>query len=254
MRYTKKICKKAGIDKPFDPEYVQKTFFYNEDPRILHCSVPKIGSTFWRRILHVLGQEDPKLVSPFMVARSESLRRKFSRSLTNRKNEDKYNNLLDSSLKFVFARDPYNRLFSTYIDKVFAPNGYMWKLSNTAVLRFGPSEDPTDRSDATFAEFVSQVNLKDVADIDKHLRPAAYMCDPCKFHFDVIGKMETFQDDANFILREVGVLGHDIVFQNMSIEAKYDYIVGDVIRAFPSNVRLTHNFSRISSRRIYLFH
>lgn len=77
--------------------------------------------------------------------------------------------------------------------------------------------------------------------IDRHWRPYYLRCDYCNVGFDVIGKVETFEDDAKFILQEVGVshllLPHDERGnQIMLISSKISlFSAGKVVKQLNSN-------------------
>lgn len=112
----------------------------------------------------------------------------------------------------MFVRDPYERLFSGYVDKFVYPNSHYWTTCGTRIIRkFRPNV--TEQSircghDVTFHEFVNYVLDADEYKhkfLDDHFSPIHYHCRPCEIKYKFIGKMETFETDVNHVLHELKV-------------------------------------------------
>lgn len=147
--------------------------------------------------------------------------------------------IVKSSFKFIFTRDPYHRLFSTYIDKMYAPNSVFWEYTAKRAIKKVRSNGRYYTgcgADITFVELVKYLNTLHPNNYNEHLMPATGKCDVCGVDYDVIGKMETFSSDAMYILNKTGLLGKQIVFYDMRTEHKIDYIIDAVVRGF----RLKH--------------
>ena len=90
----------------------------------LFCPVAKSASTFWSRFVLQLNasgvMESPYKLPPLkMPLLTET---KLS-AIDSREDRVRF---LRESLKTVFVRDPYHRMFSAYVDKAFAPNPVFW--------------------------------------------------------------------------------------------------------------------------------
>jgi len=72
--------------------------------------------------------------------------------------------------------------------------------------RSPPSAEPV-----TFNEFVQYVLDPAVQErpVERHWRPFYQLCQPCQIHYDFIGHYETLKDDADYVLRKLGL--HDNV-------------------------------------------
>ena len=75
------------------------------------------------------------------------------------------------------------------------------------------------RSDLSFMEFLQYVTNTQGFPVDPHFNRQYTQCLPCHVQYDYIGKVETFRQDAEFILRSVHVdpslvLGPEEKFDN----------------------------------------
>ena len=123
---------------------------------------------------------------------------------------------------FMFARDPYSRLWSAYLDKIFLPD--FWNIGQNIVR--AERRKPTTLSllcglDVTFPEFIDFIIRRE--NVDWHFAPIHTVCDPCRTKFTFVGKMETFVMDARNIIHETGissVLGNEIFIDTVINEIK----------------------------------
>jgi hypothetical protein len=118
---------------------------------------------------------------------------------------------------FFVTRNPYTRLFSAYIDKI-----YLRKFHKTAVYidaalnKKMPKEilkelrHNTGKSfrkwyckmtDISFEQFLKFVTSSQV--LDTHFAPISLLCDPCKQRYDVILKQENLKDDLDYLFGKI---------------------------------------------------
>ena len=57
----------------------------------------------------------------------------------------------------------------------------------------------------TFQQFLTHIAMNGPATYNRHWKPNWLICNPCKFHYDYIVKMETFTTDLVDLLRSRGV-------------------------------------------------
>ena len=173
---------------------------------IAYCPVAKVGSTYWKRLLLFLNNETfgLKIKKPVDIPRHYVHYVKPERTKVL-----KFQNATFSSnmKRFMFVRDPYSRLWSTYIDKFFLPD--FWRTYARFAMRLRRQKTPHAikcRNDVTFEEFlqyVARFRYRPMK-MNEHWRPLVFICDPCKFHPDIIGKQETFVEDSKFIMKLIG--------------------------------------------------
>ncbi|XP_067686180.1 carbohydrate sulfotransferase 11-like isoform X2 [Haliotis asinina] len=238
-RLVKDICRirrsgKMKVDKLRQISVLRK-------PNLFYCAVPKAGSTFWRRVFVVAKRWKSGISSPYMYSYSDFITNNYALGIkltkSNRKKD--LQKTLKSSFKFLFTRDPYHRLFSTYIDKMLAPNSVFWEYTAKRAIKKVRTDGRFYTgcgADITFVELVRYLNTLHPNNYNEHLIPTTGKCDVCSVDYDVIGKMETFTNDAIYILNRTGLLGKKIVFYDMSTEHEVDYIIDAVVRGF----RLKH--------------
>ena len=96
-------------------------------------------------------------------------------------------------LSFTFVRHPFERLVSAYKDKVV----HKHILAEPFKHRY----DKWYKKDHTFPSFVNLV-LKEYnrSKMDRHWKPFYRRCRFCEVPYEVIGKMETFNEDIKYII------------------------------------------------------
>jgi hypothetical protein len=119
----------------------------------------------------------------------------------------KLHSVIQNSDKFMFVRDPYSRVLSGYVDKLFCPNEAYQKTSLGAFIVSEIREDASSLSlhcghDVTFPEFVKYIILSEKRRIyrDRHFTPMYEHCRPCQIPYDFIGKFESFKKDISFLI------------------------------------------------------
>lgn len=203
------------------------------DKRILYCPVEKCATTFWRRTFHLLTYKNSSspYSNPFAVPLKilPTVNKEFTVQSTF-KSTTKENLVRQNSFTFLFIRNPYSRVFSAFVDKLLPPNPYFWKVFGVqAIIQFRKSPSKKSKSsgyDVTFAEYVKLVirSLQTKQNLDPHYINVFDKCEPCAVEFDYIGKMESFSEDAMFILKKMGLnstvktFSSPAVFKDMSTE------------------------------------
>ncbi|VDI48706.1 Hypothetical predicted protein, partial [Mytilus galloprovincialis] len=137
-------------------------------------------------------------------------------------------NFSKSAFSVLFVRDPYSRLFSGYIDKFLYPNPHYWNVYGTKIIskyrKNASLESIECGHDVTFAEFVEYV--VDTYEykprlLEDHFSPIHQHCRPCEIDYKIIGKMETFGDDVNHVLNELG----EIHIKQLSVEQNLNEVL-----------------------------
>ncbi|XP_069938020.1 carbohydrate sulfotransferase 11-like [Cherax quadricarinatus] len=117
---------------------------------------------------------------------------------------------LNTYIKFLIVRHPYQRLLSAYRDKLegtgeeFYIKNYAYDIAKTYRQDGGDTNISKPGNGLTFSEFVSYVSDRPKDGFDEHWRPYTQLCFPCDIHYDVIGKYETLVKDSEYFLRLIG--------------------------------------------------
>lgn len=93
--------------------------------------------------------------------------------------------------KFTFVRNPYSRVLSAYLDKIVRCE----KRGNAGL----PAE-----GDVTLLEFLEAIRSHNPRKMNRHWRPQSVQV---SFPADFIGKLERFDEDFAFVMRELGIEG-----------------------------------------------
>ena len=216
-------------------------FAVDYNHHLAYCFIPKNGCSFWKRVLSILAGNKPGMA----VFNLSSVRVHTNHAYTMVSGNL---NLEENAFKkMIIVRDPYERLFSGYMDKFFSPCSFPnLELKIISYFRArGKSREC--QAGASFTEFLRYVTNTGVLHVNVHFGPQYRQCLPCHVHYDYVGKMETFRQDAEFILRSVHVdpslvLGTDETFQENSD-----------VRTYGQSVYKRKNFSHADLRACLLY-
>ncbi|KAL4227484.1 hypothetical protein ACF0H5_012928 [Mactra antiquata] len=175
--------------------------------KVKMCAIEKIGSTFWRRVFAILITSGfSRFKTPFDIPPGTALqlRRKFTYN---------YTDYRESEFSFMFVRNPWSRLLSTFIDKLVPPNPFFWDLLGKNAVKKFRQPNNTDRGvkitghDVTFSEYVQYVIYmeKSINEKDGHVQSIKHCCQACNQSYTFIGRMEQFKDDSFDVLKEIGL-------------------------------------------------
>ncbi|XP_061153732.1 carbohydrate sulfotransferase 14 [Syngnathus typhle] len=178
----------------------------NDEYRFLYCYVPKVACSNWKRVLKVLGGTLENVDVKIKMDHRNDLT-----FLSSFKPEGiRYR--LQHYFKFMFVREPMERLLSAYRNKLGEIESFQRKYGVEIVKRYRKS--PSGKSsqsagdDVTFAEFVRYLLDEDVERMNDHWMPMYNLCQPCALHYDFIGSYEHLTRDADYVLRRVGAPPH----------------------------------------------
>ena len=125
-------------------------------------------------------------------------------------------------LSFSFVRHPFERLVSAYKNKFgentkefnrnYYPRVFSWwfkgersfsSFVDLVLYQFRRSCNPNNTNASRIDTNCSDATCEDK--IDTHWRPFTFKCSYCDINYDLIGRMETWNDDLNYIIRKRGL-------------------------------------------------
>ncbi|XP_058486625.1 carbohydrate sulfotransferase 11-like [Solea solea] len=225
-----------------------KHIIVDDQHGLLYCYVPKVACTNWKRVLMVLtsvagSQRDP-LAIPANEAHIPGNLRTLSEYSTSQINQR-----LRSYLKFVFVREPFERLVSAYRNKFTRSyNTAFHKRYGTKIVqrhRADPQPEALERgNDVSFEEFVYYLvdpTTQREEPFNEHWERVHSLCHPCLIHYDVVGKYETLEQDSRYVLQLAGV--EDQV--SFPASSKSTRTTGDMAAQF------FHNISPFYQKKLY---
>ncbi|CAG5120710.1 unnamed protein product [Candidula unifasciata] len=223
-------CRKFGFiaeKDTFDPSILKNSkILVDDNNKLLYCQIPKVASTTWRRIFIVLsGKAD---TSDPMSLSANDVHHKFDKHLTHLR---KYQNdeilyRLNNYFKFVFVREPFERILSAFKNK-FAANTnssiYFRKVFGEKIIdryRQNPLANPG--RNLTFEEFINYLtDPQKQIPMNEHWEKYYKLCHPCWIQYDFIGKLETLEEDSQYIL-EKNSLSEKVKVPSR-LDSKYTY-------------------------------
>ncbi|KAI4876067.1 hypothetical protein NFI96_010445 [Prochilodus magdalenae] len=177
--------------------------------KLLYCYVPKVACTNWKRVLMVL-TGDGRYRDPLAIPANEAHVAGRLRSLSEYTKAE-INERLRTYLKFIFVREPFERLVSAYRNKFTRNyNVAFHKRYGTKIIRRHRKEEP----------------------FNEHWERVHSLCHPCLIHYDVVGKYETLEQDSQYLLKLAGA-DQEVQFPTFS---KSTRTTGDMAAKFFDNI------------------
>lgn len=178
---------------------------------LLYCYVPKVACTNWKRVLMVL-TGDGRYHEPLQIPANEAHVPGNLRTLAEYSAAE-INRRLRTYLKFVFVREPFERLVSAYRNKFTRSyNTAFHRRYGTKIVqrhRRNPQPLALERGDdVSFEEFVYYLvdpRTQREEPFNEHWERVHSLCHPCLIHYDVVGKYETLVQDSRYVLQAAGV-------------------------------------------------
>uniref|UniRef100_A0A8C9VM77 Carbohydrate sulfotransferase n=2 Tax=Scleropages formosus TaxID=113540 RepID=A0A8C9VM77_SCLFO len=188
-----------------------KHLIVDDQHGLLYCYVPKVACTNWKRVLMVL-TGDGRYSDPLDIPANEAHVPGNLRTLSEYTTAE-INHRLRNYLKFVFVREPFERLVSAYRNKFTRNyNTAFHKRYGTKIIRryrADPQPEALEHGDdVSFEEFVRylvdpQTQLEEP--FNEHWERIHSLCHPCLIHYDVVGRYETLEQDSRYVLQLAGV-------------------------------------------------
>ncbi|XP_040893791.1 carbohydrate sulfotransferase 8-like isoform X2 [Toxotes jaculatrix] len=206
-RLLSEVCAKyqPGVtEQPVSQRQVSRVYVEDRS-RLLYCEVPKAGCSNWKRVLMVLGGSAASTRDiPHDAAH-------YANRLLRLESYDRVGiaERLRSYTKVLFVREPFERLVSAFRDKFESPNSYYHPVFGRPIIsRYRANATRTalrTGAGVTFREFVQYLlDVRRPVGMDIHWEPVSQLCNPCLLRYDFIGKFESLEEEANFLLQSVG--------------------------------------------------
>ncbi|KAJ8245386.1 hypothetical protein GJAV_G00270200 [Gymnothorax javanicus] len=188
-----------------------KHLVVDDEHELLYCYVPKVACTNWKRVMMVL-TSGGRYTDPMAIPSSQAHIPANLKTL-NQYSIAEINHRLKNFLKFLFVREPFERLVSAYRNK------FTLKYNTSFHKRFGTRIVRRYRRNATqealqngadvrfpeFAEYLADPATLREGSLNEHWETVLSLCHPCHIHYDLVGKYETLEEDSNYVLRLAGV-------------------------------------------------
>ena len=196
-----------------------------------YYKIPKTGCTFWTQIFVVLNSaSNSDETEEIFYKQRGQVHTAMHRAVTNTQH---------SSGPYVIpVRDPYSRLYSGYMDKIFLSLfPQLEDMIISSQRKHIPKASECVRN-ATFPEFLKMIveKVHNGVNVNGHWAPITSLCNPCTTNILAIAKQETFSSDVEFILNKVGVKNDKIeVIRSVLYEHKLESFLPSYIKEVLNN-------------------
>ncbi|GFO48794.1 carbohydrate sulfotransferase [Plakobranchus ocellatus] len=173
-------------------------------PQLFYCPLAKAGSTFFTRYMIAAASPGP-MVSPFNISIKDA-KRDSLQSFQSLRTVPERQTFLKNSFRFLFTRNPYSRIFSAYIDKLYSPNPYYWSEWGVAAVKLynlPPQAHPCG-TNVSFRDFIKALVAK-LHHRDMHFIAMTQMCRVCDVEWDMVGQVEHSVPDLDFLSEKINV-------------------------------------------------
>ncbi|XP_049545740.1 carbohydrate sulfotransferase 11 [Anopheles darlingi] len=199
-----KKCKEHRLDEP-KQNYKPKAWEYliQPDYHLVWCNVFKAASTSWMYNFNLMAGYSAQFLNKTKDVPVQLARQKYPRPSV-----EKLRQAINGSISFIIVRHPFERLVSAYKDKIqyALRNSHHHKLGIRIIQKYRKmvnGKPVTLLKYPTFSEFVDYLldEIKHPHDVvDMHFIRVTSFCTPCFFHYDVIAKFETLEEDQNYLI------------------------------------------------------
>ena len=164
----------------------------DDELKMIYCVIPKVGTTTWKKV-----SAHPRTIRP--GTNRWIMWKRFSNYT-----EEERSKRLKTYFKFVFVREPLQRLLSAYKNKFIQIPKYTKDIRKVIVQALRPQDfDQKGRNFISFSEFIQYFSNN--ISRNQHWRQYEKLCHPCVINYDFIGHFETLEEDAPLLLKMAGI-------------------------------------------------
>ncbi|KAL3867441.1 hypothetical protein ACJMK2_044643 [Sinanodonta woodiana] len=193
---------------PLDPN-AYKHIVVDDKYKVLYCYIPKVACTNLKRIFLILkgvvNTSNPLAIPYHDVHFSLKDKLKLLSNYTTSEAKTR----LETYKKIIFVREPMERLLSAYINKFTENETEFYETYGRKIIqhyRSSPSVESLEKGhDVKFEEFIRYITDKTVwGNSHEHWLQYESLCHPCHVQYDFIGKIESIDEDTDYLLHYLG--------------------------------------------------
>lgn len=224
----------------------------DDTTKVLFCYVPKVACTNFKRVFlglaGVIQSSEVDILSGYDVHFTHVNKLKFLKDYSRseiRKRMREYQ-------KFMFVRDPLERLVSAYRSKlIIHPNpdsrAYFLQKIQAFYIEYSVREKQRKvlkrlrNGIISFQEFLYYIldHLELEGQVNEHFVPIVTLCNPCEVKYNFVGSYEPVNKEANFIFGKLGIPHHfpgkndnySSIETKELVESYYENLPSDLIRS-----------------------
>ncbi|XP_060082206.1 carbohydrate sulfotransferase 14-like [Ylistrum balloti] len=197
-------CLNSTRDKTLDVSDLDH-IIVSDKYKTLFCYVPKVACSQWKKVFMLMSGNisDPNDLDEYSV----HVTYKHLLQYLSEYKPAEIKHRIQTYKTVLMVRDPFDRLLSAFKNK-FHGSGIkdvtFRNIAKNVVRKYRKGfKEPVEGDDVTFLEFIKYVIDDNEATSDEHWRPVTKLCAPCQIGYDFIGKYETIDEDADFIMSQI---------------------------------------------------
>ena len=193
------MCAKYPKEHPYRP---YRHLLVDDRHRVIFCPIPKVGCTNWKSMLVRLSGNYRGNPNRRIHVHKHGTMHKYGISHLSEYPPEERQWRLQNYSTFMFARNPYERTLSGYRNKMLERDWWFIRKYGRLIKQYFRGSQKGGR--VRFNEFVRYlIKLhQDGGHFNVHWAKYHTICHPCEIDYDYIGKMETMDADADYIIRK----------------------------------------------------
>ena len=222
---VRSYCRSHQIDDSFSDGELTG-FLADEKHKVLYCVIFKVSSKWLKNMMRTVGGQRFRSVNSYTP--------------------EERTKILQTYFKFMFVRQPLDRLLSAFINKLYYVRDplfrHMWGRKILKLYRPNATEEDMKNGDNIaydeFAQFVLDGHR------DPHWAHYHERCHPCTIQYDFIGQFESFTDELPYLFEAAGIedppeIEREYVTSNTSTKVRsyYSQLPVDRIRGLAEKYR-----------------
>lgn len=177
-----------------------------EKEKAVYCFIPKVACSSWKlKIMSERGLFPPEdYTGEDTVHHDWAMQRvlaQYGIKTLSQYSSKQAKNILETYFKFLFVRDPLERLLSGYRDKLLHKNSYYQTIQKAIINK----SSNKSRQYPEFHEFLNHIFSGGVLADDIHWSHYIDVCNPCQVNYNFVGKLDSLKQDVNCILPRLGM-------------------------------------------------
>ena len=202
-------CQKHGLEHFIsDDSHEYQHLLYDDKKKIVFCYVPKVGCSKWKYTFLLLNG-----IISFTAKRLPESILKKTKKLSDLPPLQRKRRLVEY-YKYVFIRNPMERVVSAYRNKIAKPLNFSlisskfeeaYKVKILKALRLKEFNEWVKNGKEgtmypTFSEFVQYLNMENLKKVNEHFQPIIYLCHPCAINYNFYGNFKLLPSDADTLV------------------------------------------------------
>ncbi|XP_050730021.1 carbohydrate sulfotransferase 11-like, partial [Eriocheir sinensis] len=179
---------------------------YDDTHKAIYCYIPKVSCTSWRRVL----LKTTGILAPEQNITSLTRGQVHTSGLPKLASSKNPEEKLQTYKKFMFVRNPFERVLSAFRDKLERVDELydFHRAVGKKIEQKYRGITEAEGHDVSFSEFIRYISEPGPGTAEQrneHWLPMHELCAPCSVEYDFIGRMENLEEDADYVLRWLGV-------------------------------------------------